>query len=111
MSYRIAKAFNRSGATRAVVLDILKAFNTVWHAGLLHNLKPYGLSGHILGLISYFVRKRWLQVISFVLDEKSSQEYVVNAGGLQGSIHSPTLFLLYINDIPDVVICNFCYLC
>ena len=50
-------------------------------------------------------------MISFVLDEKSSQEYVVNAGGLQGSIHSPTLFLLYINDIPDVVICNFCYLC
>ena len=35
-SDRITKAFNRSGATRAVALDISKAFNRVWHAALLH---------------------------------------------------------------------------
>ena len=41
MSDRIDKAFNRSGATRAVPLDISKAFDRVWHAGLLHKLKGY----------------------------------------------------------------------
>ena len=40
-SDRIARAFYRSGATRAVALDIFKAFGRVWHAGLLHKLKPF----------------------------------------------------------------------
>ena len=38
VSDRIAGAFNRSGATRAVALDISKAFDRVWHPGLLHKL-------------------------------------------------------------------------
>ena len=102
VSDRIARAFNRSGATRVVALDISKAFDRVWHhAGLLHKLKSYGISGHIFGLISSFLSNRRLWV---VLDGKSSQEYPVNVGVPQGSILGP--FLLYINDLPDDVICN-----
>ena len=57
-SDRIARAFNRSGATKAVVLHISKAFDRVWHAGLLHKLKSYGISGQIFGLISSFLTNR-----------------------------------------------------
>ena len=103
VSDKIARAFNRSGATRAVALDISKAFDRVWHAGLLHKLKSYGISGQIFGLISSFLSNRRLSV---VLDGKSSQEHPVNAGVPQGSIRDPTLFLLYINDLPDDVICD-----
>ena len=103
MSDRIARAFNRPGATRAVALDISKAFDRVWHAGLLQKLKSYGISGQIFGLISSFLSNGWLCV---VLDGKSSQEYPVNAGVPQGSILGPALFLLYIKDLPDDVICN-----
>ena len=103
VSDRIARAFNRSGATRAVALDISKAFDRVWHAGLLHKLKSYGISGQIFRLISSFLSNRWHRV---VLDGKSSQEYPVNPGVPQGSILGPTVFLLYINDLPDDVICN-----
>ena len=55
------------------------------------------------GLISSFLSKRWLIV---VLDGMSSQEYPVNAGVPEGSILGPTLFLLYINELPGNVICD-----
>ena len=92
VSDRIARAFNKSGATRAVALDISKAFDRVWHAGLLHKLKSYGISGQIFSLISSFLSNRRLRV---VLDGKSSQEYPVNAGVPQGFILGPLLLKLH----------------
>ena len=95
---RIATAFNRCGAIR----DISKVFDRVWHVDLLHKLKSYGISGQVMGRISSFLSNRRLRV---VLDGKSSQEYPDNPGFSQGSILGPKLFLLYINDLPDDVIC------
>ena len=62
-----------------------------------------GISGQIFGLISSFLSYRQLHV---VLDEKSSQEYLVNVRVPQGSSLGPTFFLLYINELPDDFICN-----
>ena len=102
MSDRIARAFDSSGAARSIVLDTFKAFDRVWHAGLFRKLKSYRISGLVFGLISSFLSNRQLRV---VLDGKSSQEYPINTGFPQVSILGPTLFPLYINDLPDNVIC------
>ena len=91
VSDRIARVFNRSGATPNVTLDISKAFDRVCNAGLLHRLKFYGISGQIFGLSSSLLSNGQLQV---VLEGKSSQECPVNVGVPQGSILGPTLFLL-----------------
>ena len=83
VSDRIATAFNKSGATQAVALNIPKAFDRIWHADLLQKLKSYEISGQIFGLISSFLSNRQLQG---VLNGKSSQENPVYAGVPQGSI-------------------------
>ena len=69
-----------------MALDIFKAFDRVWHGGLLHKRKSYGISGQIL--VSSFLSNRRLRVVG---DGNSSQEYPVNAGVPQGSILGPRL--------------------
>ena len=59
-SDRIIGAFNRSGITRALALDISKTSVIVWHAGLLHKLKSYGISGQVFGPLSSFDNNRRL---------------------------------------------------
>ena len=87
----IDSAFNSSGATWVLALHVSKALDGIWHAGLLHKLKTYRISGQIFGLFSFFLSNRLLRV---VVDGKSSQEYPVNAGVPQCSTLGPTLFLL-----------------
>ena len=90
-----------SGETRVIALDISKAFDKVWHTGLLHKLKSYGVSGVFLDPIKSFLTDRKIKV---VLDGRSSSCYFINAGVPQGSILGPTLFLIFINDLPDSIL-------
>ena len=71
--------------------NLIKAFNRVWHTGLFHKRKCYGISGYVFGLSLYFLSNRRLQMI---LDGKSSQKYPVNADVPQGSNLGPTCSLL-----------------
>ena len=63
VSDRIAKACNKTGATRTVVLDKSKTFFKVWHVGFLHAVKSYELSDRVFSLISSFLSSRWLRLV------------------------------------------------
>ena len=91
----IVGAFDRSGATRAVIYPKLST-RCDMPVFFTNFFTFYGISGKIFVLISSFLSNRQLWV---VLDGKSSQEYSIKSGVPQGTILG--LFLLYINDLPD----------
>ena len=89
--------------TRGVFLDISKAFDRVWHEGLLYKLKSYGINGPLLILIKSFLTNRFQRV---VLNGQTSNWKNILAGVPQGSILGPLFFLIYINDIPEGIQSN-----
>ena len=81
-------------------LDLSKAFDRVWHDGLMYKMECCGISGNLHALIQSFLSDRKQRV---VLNGKSSQWSTIAAGVPQVSVLGPLFFLVYINELVDNV--------
>ena len=81
---------------RSVFLDISKAFDKVWHEGLVFKLEQNGISGSLLKLFQNYLNNRNQRV---VLNGSSSEFSCIESGIPQGSILGPLSLLIYINDL------------
>ena len=106
IAHTIFKAFdcNPPLHVRSVYLDISKAFDRVWHDGLIYKLKRSGVSGSLLSLIESFLKDRKQRT---VLNGLNSSWGDISAGVPQGSILGPLFSLVYIKDLTEHLRCNF----
>ncbi|GBO31671.1 putative RNA-directed DNA polymerase from transposon BS [Araneus ventricosus] len=99
----IFDGFAKSETTGALFLDVAKAFDKIWHDGLLAKLMRLSCSAQFIKITHSFLTSRNFRVrVNNIL----SNPRPILSGYAQGSLLSPTLFNIYVNDIPNFPSCH-----
>ena len=98
--------FTLQRSTVMVLLDIEKAFDTVWHNGLIFKLINFNFPYFLIKVIRSFLSERSFCIC---LDNEYSDILNISAGVPQGSVLGPILYTIFCADIPKYEVCNYAY--
>ena len=94
----IQRAFAAGQTTTGVFIDLEKAFDLMWTDGLLYKLQRLGIQGQMFKWIRNFLSDRSIRVR---VGASLSRSFLMENGSPQGSVISPVLFIILLNDIPE----------
>ena len=94
------KALNNNQFTLSDMINLEKAFDLVWHKGLLYRMEPLDQHGNVLQFVEDFLKDPTQS--KFASDQPcGSSPYFLKNGTPQDSVPSPLLFIVIINDLPE----------
>ena len=100
LTQKIIDGFQQNQHTVAVFVDLQQAYDRVWRKGLFMKMTEAGIHGKLYNWIKDFLSNR---TISTKINNSISSKEVQEEGLPQGSCLSCTLFLLFVNDLPDIL--------
>lgn len=100
----ITAGFNAKQHTTAVFVDVAKAFDQVWHAALISKMGMHDFPAPLLQLVGSYLHHRSFNILLRTgLQTTRSTTRPIEAGVPQGSLLSPLLYALFVQDIPNTV--------
>ena len=94
--HQLARGMDQRKTAKIIFADISKAFDKVWHGGLLYKVHRLGISGNLLRWLKDYLADCFQRVI---LKGSTSSWLKIIAGVPQGSIMGPLLFMIFVDDI------------
>ncbi|GFX30156.1 RNA-directed DNA polymerase from mobile element jockey [Trichonephila clavipes] len=101
----IISGFNNHATTGGIFLDVEKAFDRLWHNGLIFKMINLNYPPYLIHTISDYLHNRTFQV---KIQATISKIGHIQAGSPQGSLLSPILYNIYTYDFPTSPLVDIC---